>query len=55
MTLPFRLSATPGSQYRVSPCFGGDNRKVLTELAGLSHEEVDALESDGVTSIIPAY
>ncbi len=53
MTLPFRLSATPGAQHRASPCFGADNRKVLTELAGLSDREVDELEAEGVTSTVP--
>ena len=54
MTLPFRLSATPGAQYRASPCFGADNRKVLMELAGLSAGEVDELEAEGVTSTVPS-
>ena len=54
MTLPFRLSATPGAQYRASPCFGADNRRVLMELAGLSAGEVDELEAEGVTSTVPS-
>lgn len=53
MTLPFRLSLTPGSQHRASPCLGADTRKVLLELAGLSASEFDELEAEGVTSNIP--
>jgi crotonobetainyl-CoA:carnitine CoA-transferase CaiB-like acyl-CoA transferase len=53
MTLPFRLSLTPGSQHRASPCLGADTRRVLLELAGLSPAEVDELEREGVTSSIP--
>ena len=54
MTLPFRLSLTPGAQYRASPCFGADNRQVLAELAGLSASEIDELDAEGVTSVVPA-
>lgn len=53
MTLPFRLSLTPGSQHRASPCLGADTRKVLLELAGLTASEVDELDREGVTSNIP--
>ena len=53
MTLPFRLSVTPGSQHRASPCLGADTRKILIELAGLAPAEVDELEREGVTSNIP--
>jgi crotonobetainyl-CoA:carnitine CoA-transferase CaiB-like acyl-CoA transferase len=54
MTLPFRLSLTPGGQHRVSPCLGADTRKVLIELAGLTAQEFDELEAEGVTCNIPA-
>lgn len=54
MTLPFRLSLTPGAQHRASPCLGADTRKVLLELAGLSSAEVDELEREGITSNDPA-
>ena len=54
MTLPFRLSLTPGGQHRASPCLGADTRKVLLELAGLSPSEFDELEREGVTFNIPA-
>lgn len=53
MTLPFRLSLTPGGQHRASPCLGADTRKVLRELAGLSAAEIDELDAEGVTSNIP--
>ena len=53
MTLPFRLSLTPGRQTRASPCLGADTRKVLRELAGLSAAEVDELDAAGVTSNVP--
>ena len=54
MTLPFRLSLTPGGQHRASPCLGADTRKVLVELAGLTAQEFDELEAEGVTCNIPA-
>jgi crotonobetainyl-CoA:carnitine CoA-transferase CaiB-like acyl-CoA transferase len=54
MTLPFRLSLTPGAQHRASPCLGADTRKVLLELAGLSLGEFDELARAGVTSNDPA-
>jgi crotonobetainyl-CoA:carnitine CoA-transferase CaiB-like acyl-CoA transferase len=53
MTLPFRLSGTPGSQHRASPCFGADSRRVLIELAGLTAGEADELAAEGVTSEVP--
>jgi crotonobetainyl-CoA:carnitine CoA-transferase CaiB-like acyl-CoA transferase len=53
MTLPFRLSLTPGSQHRASPCLGADTRQILLELAGLTVGEFDELEAEGVTSDIP--
>ena len=54
MTLPFRLSLTPGGQHRASPCLGADTRKVLLEFAGLTAREFDELDAEGVTSSIPA-
>jgi crotonobetainyl-CoA:carnitine CoA-transferase CaiB-like acyl-CoA transferase len=54
MTLPFRLSLTPGGQHRASPCLGADTRKVLLELAGLTVQEFEELEAEGVTSNVPA-
>ncbi len=54
MTLPFRLSLTPGGQHRASPCLGADTRKVLVELAGLTAQEFDELEAEGVTCNIPS-
>jgi crotonobetainyl-CoA:carnitine CoA-transferase CaiB-like acyl-CoA transferase len=54
MTLPFRFDLTPGGQYRASPCLGADTRKILIDIAGLSPQEVDELDREGVTSSIPA-
>ncbi|MDQ8732735.1 CoA transferase [Bradyrhizobium sp. LHD-71] len=54
MTLPFRLSLTPGSQHRASPCLGADTRKVLLDLAGLTVDELDELDREGVTCNVPA-
>jgi crotonobetainyl-CoA:carnitine CoA-transferase CaiB-like acyl-CoA transferase len=53
MTLPFRLSLTPGSQHRASPCLGADTRKILIDIAGLTPHDVDELDREGVTSSIP--
>ncbi len=52
-SLPFRLSRTPGSQRRASPCLGADTRRILIEMAGLTAGEVDALDAAGVTSSVP--
>jgi len=49
-SLPFRLSRTPGSQHRASPCLGADTHHVLREIAGMSNEEIAALHREGVTS-----
>jgi crotonobetainyl-CoA:carnitine CoA-transferase CaiB-like acyl-CoA transferase len=54
MTLPFRLSLTPGAQHRPSPGLGADTRRILLEFAGLTPGGVDELEAEGVTSNIPA-
>ncbi len=49
-SLPFRLSRTPGSQHRASPCLGADTHYVLREILGMSNDEIDALDREGVTS-----
>jgi crotonobetainyl-CoA:carnitine CoA-transferase CaiB-like acyl-CoA transferase len=52
--VPFRMSATPphtgGRLRRGPPCLGEDNEAVLSELIGLSADEVAALAADGVLS-----
>jgi crotonobetainyl-CoA:carnitine CoA-transferase CaiB-like acyl-CoA transferase len=54
LTLPFRLSLTPGAQRSASPCLGADTREVLIRMAGLSPDEVDELDRIGATSANPA-
>lgn len=53
-TLPFRLSVTPGSQHRASPCLGADTQAILSGLLGLSADEIAELDREGITSAIPA-
>ena len=43
-----KLSATPGRVEHLGPDLGEHNRQVLTEIAGLDSEEVDALSEKGV-------
>jgi crotonobetainyl-CoA:carnitine CoA-transferase CaiB-like acyl-CoA transferase len=38
--LPFRLSATPGTQRRAAPAFGQHTEEVLARIAGLSADEI---------------
>ncbi len=53
-TLPFRLSLTPGSQHRASPCLGADTRFVLSDILKLSADEIAELDREGITSAVPA-
>ncbi|TDV57739.1 CaiB/BaiF CoA transferase family protein [Actinophytocola oryzae] len=47
---PFRLSVTPGGLHRPAPLLGEHTREVLTELLGLSDNEITELaESDVLT------
>jgi crotonobetainyl-CoA:carnitine CoA-transferase CaiB-like acyl-CoA transferase len=48
MAPPFRLSGTPSVQDRPGPLLGADNDHVFGELLGLSAEERQRLERDGV-------
>ncbi len=52
--VPFRMTATPpqtgGSIHRGPPCLGQDTSDVLTALLGMTHDEVEALNADGVLS-----
>jgi len=51
--LPFRLSATPGGQYRAAPCLGQDTDMILRDILGLSETEIAQLARDGTTSADP--
>jgi crotonobetainyl-CoA:carnitine CoA-transferase CaiB-like acyl-CoA transferase len=53
-SLPFRLSRTPGSQHRASPCLGADSHHVLRQIIGMSEEDIATLDREGVTSADPA-
>lgn len=53
-TLPFRLSETPGAQTSASPCLGADTQRILSEILGLSADELSELENNGITSSTPA-
>jgi crotonobetainyl-CoA:carnitine CoA-transferase CaiB-like acyl-CoA transferase len=46
--LPVRFAATPWSIARGGPCVGEHTEEVLTEVLGLSAEEVATLRKDGV-------
>jgi crotonobetainyl-CoA:carnitine CoA-transferase CaiB-like acyl-CoA transferase len=50
--LPMKMSATPpysgGPVNRGAPCYGEDNRSILTQMLGFSESEVDALAAEGV-------
>ncbi len=48
-----KLSKTPGSIRKPAPCFGEDNEYVFGELLGLSSEEMDQLEKEGVIGTDP--
>jgi len=49
-SLPFRLSRTPGSQHSASPSLGADTHHVLREIVGMSIEDIEALDREGVTT-----
>lgn len=53
MTLPFRLSATPGGQRKASPCLGADTDGILAGI-GLSPAEIAELQQLGITSPDPS-
>ena len=48
-----KLSKTPGSIRKAAPCLGEDNGYVLGELLGVSEEEIDQLEKDGIIGTDP--
>ncbi len=49
----WRMSESPGHIRLPAPAFGEHNRYVLGELLGLSQEEIEALEREGVTGTAP--
>lgn len=51
--LPFRLSATPGSQRRAAPAFGQHTDDVLARIAGLSAEEIRLAWATKATATAP--
>jgi len=46
-----RLSGTPGKLRSAGGAIGRDTRRVLTELAGMSDEEIQRLSVEGVISL----
>jgi crotonobetainyl-CoA:carnitine CoA-transferase CaiB-like acyl-CoA transferase len=51
--LGYRLESTPGRIERASPLYGEHNRRVLSDLLGLSDEQIDQLEASGVIASAP--
>jgi len=49
-----KMSKTPGSIRKPAPCLGEDNQYVFEKILGLSEEEIDQLEADGIIGKIPA-
>jgi crotonobetainyl-CoA:carnitine CoA-transferase CaiB-like acyl-CoA transferase len=45
---PLKLSRTPAQIDKASPLLGADNEAVLTELLGLTPEDVEQLRREGV-------
>ena len=53
-TLPvWRMARRPVTHVGAAPAFGEHNSEVLTELAGYSQEEVDAMAASGLTATAP--
>ena len=49
----WRLARRPFEGVRPAPRFGEHNRAVLSELAGLDEDAIDALEASGVIADAP--
>ncbi len=49
----WKMSATPGRIHWPSPTLGQHNRQIYRELLGLSEEEIDGLEENGVIGTKP--
>ena len=46
--VPFHLSRTPGGPHQAAPCLGQDNEEVFKGVLGMSDEEYNTLQADGV-------
>lgn len=51
----WRLTQAQASVRRPAPTFGQHTQEILQGLLGMSHEEVRALEQEGITSSAPAW
>jgi len=51
--LPFKLSLTPGGQFRPAPCLGEHTMLILRDILGLSQTDISALEAAGTISNVP--
>ena len=51
--LPFKLSRTPGGQYRAAPCLGEHTEVILRDILRLSESDIAALEQSGTISNVP--
>jgi crotonobetainyl-CoA:carnitine CoA-transferase CaiB-like acyl-CoA transferase len=51
----WRMSETPAHVRIPPPSFGEHNRYVFSELLGLSDDEIEALEAEGVTGTVPDW
>ena len=51
--IPWKMSATPGEVRWPSPTLGQHNKDIFGAMLGMTGEEIDALESDGVIGTRP--
>ena len=51
--IPWKMSRTPGEMRWPSPTLGQHNREIFGALLGLTSDEIDTLESDGVIGTKP--
>ena len=51
--LPFHLDRTPAGATRAAPCLGEHTHQILSELLGLSPEDIRALEASGTIADTP--
>jgi len=47
---PIRLSETPGKIYAHAPLLGEHTGKILQEVLGYSHQEIERLTAEGVVN-----
>ncbi len=52
--LPMALSRTPGRNRTAAPCLGQHTHAILRDMAGLSDQQIAALDAAGATSATPA-